>query len=62
MEFAIWLVNSSLNLPNGQVKFYRALLKNYYRGTVINPSQQKFFSVLVEMTLGLTTAYVNGRL
>ena len=55
-------MNSSLNLLDGQVKFYGELIKNYYRGTVINPFQQKCLSVLVEMTLGLATAYVNGRL
>ena len=49
-------MNSSLNLLDGQVKFYGQLIENYYRGAVI------IFSVLVEMTLGLATAYVNGRL
>ena len=55
-------MNASLNLPDGHVKFYGELIKNYYRETVISPSQQKFFSVPVKMTLGLATAYLNGRL
>ena len=36
--------------------------KKLLQRTVINPSQQKFFSVVVEMTLGLATAYENGGL
>ena len=58
------MVKNSLSLSSiGFLKGFNSVfgisaIKNYYRGTVINPSQQKVFSVLVEMTLWLATAYI----
>ena len=40
VDFAIGLVNSVLNLPDGQVIF---LGKFKYRRTVINPAHEIFF-------------------
>ena len=44
MYFAIGLVNSVLNLPDGQVKFFEEfrLCKNCV-GLIINPAHQKVF-------------------
>ena len=49
VDFAIGLVNSVFNLPDGQVRFFR---NSNNRRTVINPAHQIFFG-LVEMTFGL---------
>ena len=51
VDFTIGLVNSVLNLPDGQWFFWR----NSNWGTVINPAHQIFFR-LVEMTFGLVHA------
>ena len=53
VDFAIRLVNSVLNLPDGQVIFF--LGNSNYRRNVINPAHQIFFR-LVEMTFGLVHA------
>ena len=52
VDFAIGLVNSVFNLPDGQVIFFR---NSNNRRTVINPAHQFFFR-LVEMTFGLVHA------
>ena len=52
VDFAIGLVNSVFNLPDGQVIFFR---NSNNRRTVINPAHQIFFR-LVEMTFGLVHA------
>ena len=41
VEFAIGLVNSVLNLPNGQVKFFEEF--KLHKNCVINPHHQKAF-------------------
>ena len=41
VDFAVGLVNSVLNLPEGQVRF---LVNSNYRRVIINPAHQKFFS------------------
>ena len=41
VDFAVGLMNSVLNLPDGQVIFLRDLNSNYRR-TVINPAHQIF--------------------
>ena len=46
VDFAIGLVNSVLNLPDGK------LGNSHYRRTVINPAHPKFFFKLIKMTLG----------
>ena len=47
VDFATGLVNSVLNLPDGQVMFFGEF-------TVINPAHQKmFFFGLYKVTLGL---------
>ena len=46
MDFAIGLVNSVLNLPDGQVMFYEEFEKH----------KNKTFLALVEMTSGLVNA------
>ena len=41
MDYAIWLMIFVLNLPNGQVLFFRG--NSNYRRIVINPTNQKGF-------------------
>ena len=41
MYFAIGLVNSVLNLPDGQVKFFEEF--RLFKNCVINPAHQKVF-------------------
>ena len=53
VDFAIRLLNSVLNLPDGQVIFF--LENSNYRGNVINPAHQLFFR-LVEMLFRLVQA------
>ena len=53
VDFAIRLVNSVLNLPDGQVIFF--LGNSNYRRNAINPAHQIFFR-LVEMTFRLVHA------
>ena len=48
VDFTIGLVNSVLNLPNGQVKYFEVL--NLQKNCEINSAPQKFWG-LVEMTL-----------
>ena len=52
-DFAIGLVNSVLNLPDGQVKFFDEF--KLHKNCVINPAYQKFLR-LVEMNFGLVHA------
>ena len=42
VDFAIGLVNSVLNLPDGQVKFFEEF-KLQIKNCVINPAYQKVF-------------------
>ena len=49
VDFAVGVVNSVLNLPNGQLNFFGG--NSNSRITVINPAHQIFLR-LVEMTLG----------
>lgn len=51
MESAIGLMNSLLNLLNGQVIMKFLGISNY-RKTVINPTHQKKKFILNKMTLG----------
>ena len=51
VDFAVGLVNSVFNLPDGQVNF----LGGNYRKTIINSAHQ-IFEGLVEMTFGLVHA------
>ena len=53
VDLAVGLVNSVINLPDGQVNFLGR--NSNYRRTVINPAHQ-IFGVLVEMTFGLVHA------
>ena len=53
VDFAIGLVNSVLNLPDGQVKYLR---NSTYRRTVKSILLIKKFGALVEMTFGLVNA------
>ena len=53
VDFAIRLLNSVLNLPDGQVIFF--LENSNYRVNVINPAHQLFFR-LVEMLFRLVQA------
>ena len=46
VEFVTGLVNSVLNLPDGQVKFFGEFM-------VINPAHQKIFFGLYKVTLGI---------
>ena len=48
MDFTIGLVNSVLNLPDGQVKYFEEL--NLQKNCEINSATQKFWG-LVEMML-----------
>ena len=41
VDFAIGVVNSVLNLPNGQVKFFEEL--KLHENCVINPAYRKVF-------------------
>ena len=41
MNFATGLVNSLLNLPDTEVKFFGEFIHLYYRRTVINPFHKK---------------------
>ena len=49
VDFAVGVVNSVLNLPNGQLNFFGG--NSNSRITLINPAHQIFLR-LVEMTLG----------
>ena len=53
MDFAIGLVNSVLNLPEGQVKYFEEF--NLQKNSEINSAHQKIGG-LVEMTFGLVNA------
>ena len=53
VDFAIGLVNSVLNLPNGQMKFFEEF---NYRRTVKSILPIKMFWGLGEMTFGLVYA------
>ena len=53
VDLAVGLVNSVINLPDGQVNFLGG--NSNYRRTVINPAHQ-IFGGLVEMTFGLVHA------
>ena len=50
VDFAVGLVNSVINLPDGQVNFLAG--NSNYRRTVINPAHQ-ILGEPVEMTFGL---------
>ena len=50
VDFAIGLVNSVLNLPDGQVKYFEEF--NLQKNCEINSTHQKILG-LVEMTFGL---------
>ena len=52
VDFAIRLVNSVLNLPDGQVKFFVEF--ELQKNCEINSAHQMFFR-LVEMTFGLSS-------
>ena len=56
VDFAIRLVNSVLNLPNGQVKYFEELTD---RRTVKSILLIKKFGGLVEMTFGIVKARFN---
>ena len=47
MDFAIGLVNSVLNVPNGQVKFFEEF--RLQRNCEINSADQNVFGATVEM-------------
>ena len=53
VDFAVGLVNSVINLPDGQVNFLGRY--SYYRRNVINPAHQ-IFGGLVEMIFGIVHA------
>ena len=53
MDFAIRLVNSVLNLPKGQVKYFEEF--NLQKNSEINSAHQKIGG-LVEMRFGLVNA------
>ena len=54
VNFAIRLVNSVLNLPDGQVKHFEEF--NLQKNCEINSAHLKKFWALVEMTFGLVNA------
>ena len=54
VDFAIWLVISVLNLPDGKNEFLGG--NSNYRRTVTNAHHNFFFFGLVEMTFGLICA------
>ena len=56
VDFAIWLVNSVCNLPDGQVIFFEEFEKQ--KNFEINSALQKAFG-LVEMTSGLINVSFN---
>ena len=56
VDFAIGLVNSVLNLPDGQVKYFEEF--NLQKNCEINSAHQKIGG-LVEMTFGLVNASFN---
>ena len=51
VDFAIGLVNSVLNLPDGQMNFLGG--NSHYRRSIINPAHPNFFFGAIKMTLGL---------
>lgn len=51
MESAIGLMNSLLNLPDGQV-IMKFVGNSNYRRMVINPPHQKNFLSVIKMSLG----------
>ena len=53
VDFAFGLVNSVLNMPDGQVKYFEEF--NLYKNCQINFAYQKIWG-LVEMTFGLVNA------
>ena len=53
VDFATGLVNSFLNLPDRQVKFFEEF--KLHKNSVINPAYQTFLG-LVEMNFGLVHA------
>ena len=53
VDFTIGLVNSVLNLPNGQVKYFEEF--NLQKKCEVNSTHQKIWG-LVEMTLGHVNA------
>ena len=55
VDFAIGLVNSVLNLPNGQVKFKYFEEFNLQKKCEVNSAHQKIWG-LVEMTFGHVNA------
>ena len=57
VDFPIGLVIFVLNLPNGQVLFWRG--DSNYRRIAINSANHKGFWSLVEMTCGLAHASYN---
>ena len=65
VDFAIGLMNSVLNLLNGQMACKWSLLGNSsYRGTVINAYQNVLWIHVIDMTYGkymLATASPNGK-
>ena len=54
VDFAIELVNSVLNLPDGQVKYVEEF--NLQKNFKINSAHQKILGVQVEMMFGLVNA------
>ena len=54
VDFAIRLVNSVLNLPDGQVKIFEEF--KLHKNCVINPAYQNDFGAIVEMNFGLVHA------
>ena len=54
VDFAIGLVNSVLNLPDGQVKYFKEF--NLQKNCEIDSAHQKNLGGLVEMTFGLVNA------
>ena len=54
VDFAIGLVNSVLNLPNGRVKCFEEF--NLQKNCEINSAHQKILGAIVEMTFGPVNA------
>ena len=54
VDFAIRLVNSVLNLPDGQVKYFEEF--NLQKNCEINSVHEKNLGALFEMTFGLVNA------
>ena len=65
VDFAIGLMNSALNLLNGQMACKWSLLGNSsYKGTIINAYQNFLWIHVIDMTSGkymLATASLNGK-